>query len=167
MNHFFRIFFSFSIVAALVILPFTAPAKAESLAIVPRSAMKWFNLGVEQIQHDQYEPALHDFTQAIELDSDFAEAYSNRCLVFIQLGDYAQATEDCSTALTLNPNNTEAYLNRGLAYHRLRNYSGAIAEYNQVIERSQDDLRAYYNRGLARFERQDFVGAIALLMCNG
>lgn len=162
MTHLYRILFSFGIVVALIVLPMTTQAKAATVAIAaPISATQFFNLGVDEIQSDKYEQAIADFTQAIELDANFAAAYSNRCLVYIQLGDYAKAADNCTAALQRNPDNTEAYLNRGLAYYRLGKYQSAISEYTQVIKRNSNDFRAYYNRGLARFELKDYAKAIA------
>ncbi len=161
MSQLYRIFFSFGIAVALIILPLTAPTKAASLAVAPMSATEFFKLAVDETRSEQYEQALEDFTQAIALDTKFTAAYSNRCLVYIQLGDYAKAAEDCTAALQLNSNNTETYLNRGLAYYRLGNYQAAISEYQEVIERNSNDFRGYYNRGLARFELKDYEGAIA------
>ncbi len=161
MSQLYRIFFSFGIVVALIILPLTAPAKAAKLAVAPISATEFFKLGVEETRREHYEEAIKNFTQAIKLDADFATAYSNRCLVHIQLGDYEKAAADCTAALQLNPNNTEAYLNRGLAYYRLGNYPAAISDYQEIIAINSSDFRAYYNRGLARFELKDYEGAIA------
>jgi tetratricopeptide (TPR) repeat protein len=161
MSQLYRIFFSFGIVVVMIIWLLTAPTKAATLSVVPMSATDFFKLGVDETRSEQYEQAFEDFTQAIALDAKFTAAYSNRCLVYLQLGDYAKATEDCTAALQLNSNNTEAYLNRGLAYYRLRNYQAAIAEYQEVIDRNTNDYRAYYNRGLARLELKDYEGAIA------
>ncbi len=161
MSQLYRIFFSFGIVVALIILPVTPQAKAANLAVAPISAAEFFKLGVEATRSEQYEQAIEDFTQAIGLEADFAAAYSNRCLVHIQLGDDEKAAEDCTAAVQLNPNNIEAYLNRGLAYHRLGNYQAAISEYQKVIALNSNDFRAYYNQGLARFELKDYKGAIA------
>jgi tetratricopeptide (TPR) repeat protein len=161
MTHLYRILFSFGIVVALTVLPMMAKAQAATVAIAPMDATEFFKLGVEETRSEKYEQAIADFTQAIELDADFAAAYSNRCLVYLQLGDYTKAADDCTTSLQLNPDNTEAYLNRGLAYYRLGNYQSAISEYAQVIEHDSNDFRAYYNRGLARFELKDYERAIA------
>lgn len=160
MSQLYRIFFSFGIAVTLLLSPLTASAKAANLAVAPMSATEFFNLGVEETRSEQYEQAIEDFTQAIDLDAGFATAYSNRCLVYIQLGDYEKAVEDCTSAVQINPNK-EAYLNRGLAYYRLGKYQAAISDYQEVIALDSNDFRAYYNRGLARFELKDFEGAIA------
>lgn len=161
MSGFYRIFFSFGIVLFLFFVPPTAQAQAVNLTNRPIDATDFFKLGVEDAKSGNYQKAFENFTQVIQLNDNFAMAYSNRCLVNLQLENYVKAAEDCAMALHLNPNNTEAYLNRGLAYYRLGNYLEAICEYEEVIKRNGNDFRAYYNRGLARFELNDYEGAIA------
>ena len=161
MSYIYRIVFRFGIVLALIVLPLTAKVQAATLAIEPISATEFFKLGVEETRSNKYEQAIADFTQVIALDDEFAAAYSNRCLVYIQLRNYAKAVEDCTQAQQRNPDNLEAYLNRGLAYYRLGNHQAAISDYTWVIEQQPDDVRAYYNRGLARFELKDYEEAIA------
>jgi tetratricopeptide (TPR) repeat protein len=161
MRYFYKIFLSFGIALVLIIWLSAAKAQAASVTLMPMSTTEFFKLGVEETQSNNYEQAITNFTEAIALDDKFAAAYSNRCLVYIQLGKYTKAAEDCTAALQFNPDNREAYLNRGLAYYRLGNYQAAISDYNQVIEHSRDDFRAYYNRGLARFELKDYERAIA------
>ncbi len=104
MNRFYRILIGFGIVIMLVILPITERAFAAPIFITQISAKKFFVSGVEKTQRGELEDAIKDFTQAIAFNPDFASAYSNRCLVNIQLGNYQYATEDCSQVLQLNPN---------------------------------------------------------------
>ncbi|MDJ0797266.1 MAG: tetratricopeptide repeat protein [Calothrix sp. MO_167.B12] len=108
-----------------------------------------FKLGVEQMWQGNYEGAIAKFTQSIQLHSHFAQAYSNRCLSYLQLQDYQNAVSDCTQAIEISPKNTEAYLNRGLAYYRQGNYQAAIADNDRVITIQPQDFRAYYNRGVA------------------
>ncbi|WP_088241245.1 tetratricopeptide repeat protein [Calothrix rhizosoleniae] len=108
-----------------------------------------FKLGVEKMWQGDYQGAIAEFTQAIQIKGNFASAYSNRCLAYLQLQDYQNAVSDCTQAIKISPDNTEAYLNRGLAYSRQGNYQAAIADNNQVIAIHPQEFRAYYNRGVA------------------
>lgn len=161
MRYFYRIFLCLGMAVALILLPIIEQSQAATTTSQPMSATEFFKLGVDSTQQEKYEEALENFTQAIQLEPDFAAAYSNRCLVHIQLQDYEKAIQDCTQTLELNSNNSEAYLNRGLAYYRSANYEAAIPDYTQAIELQSDDFRAYYNRGLVRFELKDYTGAIA------
>ena len=140
---------------------FVTPGENSSLlADTQITASDFFKLGVKEIQKGSYQAAIDNFSLAIQIQSDFSAAYSDRCLAYIQIQDYHQAIVDCTQALNLVPDNVEAYLNRGLAKYRQGNYLDAIADYNQVIALKPDNFRAYYNRGIALAEDGNYPQAI-------
>ena len=160
MNTFTKILLNVSLVAMLIILSFPQPALARSES----NADAWdlLNSGIEKAQSDRYEQAISDFTQLINLNSQYAPAaYSNRCLAHLQLGNEPAAISDCTKAIDLNPNNIEAYLDLGLAYYRQGNYQAALQPYQAIITRKPHDWRVYYNRGLVYFALEDYSQAIA------
>lgn len=121
-----------------------------------------FNSALDHVRQHNYQKALIDFTQVIkQQDSLIGSAYSNRCLVNLQLQNYSAAETDCTVAVQYNSENTEAHLDLGLAYYLREKYQLAIAEYQEVIQRDRQDYRAYYNRGLAHYALQDYRQAIA------
>lgn len=149
------------VLSALLNFPRSAIAHpATSPTTQTPQAHNLFELGLEKIDSENYSAAIKHFTRAIELKRDFAAAYGNRCLAYIQLGNAASAIEDCTQALLLAPNNIEAYLNRGLARYRQGHYLAAIEDYNQVIQLKPNDFRAYYNRGVARSALGNYFEAI-------
>ena len=90
-----------------------------------------------------------DYDKAIELDAEFAEAYSNRGSVYERSGNYQRALADYGKAIELKPQSIEAYYNRGVVYQRSGNHQQAIKDYDSVIELEPRFKPAYYNRGLA------------------
>jgi tetratricopeptide (TPR) repeat protein len=137
---------------------FNAPV----LAVSAQDTSDIFNVGINNVRQQNYQQALVDFTQVINRqDNLVGAAYSNRCLVNLQLQNYAAAEADCTTAIEDNSNNIEAYLNLGLAYYRQGKFNQAIAKYQQVIQRDKRDYRAYYNRGLAYLALNNYQQAIA------
>jgi tetratricopeptide (TPR) repeat protein len=133
------------------------PVQAKSEINYEFQSSKLFYRGIENINNQNYQQAISNFTQVIKQKSSLvAAAYSNRCLVYLQLGNNQAAKSDCSAAVKLNPDNTEAYLNLGLTEYRLGNYDEALEQYQQVIQRNKDDYRVYYNQGLAHFAQQNY-----------
>lgn len=155
MSHLYRILVSCGLVIVFLIFQQTAPALAQM------SDQGFFKLGIENITVGNLQQAIVNFTQAIKLNSNLAAAYSNRCLVYLELREYQQATTDCTQALQLNPVNVESYLNRGLAYYKQGHYQQAIADYQQAIKLNPLDYRAYYNRGLVYSQQQDYQQALS------
>ncbi len=62
--------------------------------------------GQELLHNEQYEEAVQYFTQAIENDSTFAEAYQNRGEVYIKLGQTKEAEADFQQANDLKSQTT-------------------------------------------------------------
>ncbi len=144
------------------ILAFTFWLHSPAWAISDANGKDIFNSALENIRQQNYQEALVGFTQVINLNDDLVgAAYSDRCLVNLQLEQYLDAESDCTIALQYNSDNLEARLNLGLAYYRLGESEKAIAEYNKVIKSDRQDYRAYYNRGLAHFAVKDYPAAIA------
>ena len=151
-------FFLYSLSLILtMILGFNSPVWAAS----NQNTSDIFNLGLDHIHQQNYQQALVDFTRVIDRqDNLLGAAYSNRCLVNLQLQNYSAAKADCTNAIQYNSDNIEAYLNLGLAYYGREEYERAIAQYQQVIQRDRDDYRAYYNRGLANFALKNYQQTI-------
>jgi tetratricopeptide (TPR) repeat protein len=51
-----------------------------------------------------YDRAIADSTQALRLDPNFANAYSNRGNAYLRKRDYDRAIADYEAALRINPN---------------------------------------------------------------
>ena len=109
----------------------------------------------------EYEDAVAEYTQAIDLDSNIAAAYYNRGVAYTKLGKYAEAIADYDQAITLDPQDAVAYSNRGIAYRNLGKYAEAIADYTQAIALDPQDAVAYYNRGIAYRNLGKYAEAIA------
>lgn len=124
------------------------------------SASNLFNLGVELLRQGNYNEAVAKFTEAINIKTDYAAAYSNRCLANLQLEEYHNAVTDCNQAIKKAPTNIEAYINRGIAHYRQGNYTAAIEDNNQVLKLKPQDFRAYYNRGVATAALHNYRKAI-------
>lgn len=161
MNRFYRFILNLSIAVALTCFFLTPPAYSSTTPSTQMTASDFFKLGVEKMLRGNYQEAIPDFTQAIQLKSDFAAAYSNRCLADLQVQDYQNAVTDCNQAIKKAPKNAEAYLHRGLAYYRIGDYLSAIADNNQAIALKPYDFRAYYNRGVASAMLGNYQQAIA------
>ena len=115
------------------------------------TAEEWFNLGKNKSQSGDYQGAIADYNQAIQIKPDDATAYYNRGIAKKNLGDYQGAIGDYNQAIKIQPdysyayNNrgSYAYNNRGSAKYELGDYQGAIADYNQAIQFKSDAALAY------------------------
>jgi tetratricopeptide (TPR) repeat protein len=138
----------------------------------------------------EYELAIADFTDALNLDPDMASAWMlrGRALYasvsyvtsvggnFSSVGTtritgsvvseekkavYDRAIADYNQALRLDPNYATAYSNRGNAYYAKKDYDRAIADYNQALRLDPNHEVAYTNRGTAYYAKGDYDRAMA------
>lgn len=159
MTDFWRLFLS-----AIAIFTFTFcthTANATPISHSQTTARGFFELGVDEIQQGDYQQAIANLNQAIQLQSDFHQAYSDRCLAYLYLQQYHQAISDCTVAINISPTNAQAYLNRGLANYRQQDYAAAIVDYQQAIALNPDEFRGYYNLALAYAAISNYSQAIA------
>ncbi len=107
--------------------------------------------------------ALQDFNQAVQIKSDYAEAYANRASTRQALHDWAGAVADLTEALHGLPEHVLAnlYHNRGAARIHLDDASGALADYDESLRRDPKRFAPYEARGSARTLLNDFDGALA------
>jgi tetratricopeptide (TPR) repeat protein len=82
--------------------------------------------------------AITDFTKAIELNPQYAEAYNFRALAYDGLGQTGHALDDYNRALELDPGLATAYYGRGLLHEEQGDTASAIADYRRFLELSQD-----------------------------
>ncbi|NJM66293.1 MAG: tetratricopeptide repeat protein [Acaryochloris sp. RU_4_1] len=77
--------------------------------------------GTDKFHQGDYQGAIADLDQAIELNPENAFAYNNRGNTYYALQKYPQAIAEYDKAIALNPDYAEAYFNRGLAHTLMGN----------------------------------------------
>ena len=87
--------------------------------------------------YDFYRAAT-DFTKAIELSNNYAEAYNFRGLVYAGLELNEHALADYNEAIKQSPNLATTYYGRGYLYETLGERDKAIADYTQYLKLSDD-----------------------------
>ena len=103
-----------------------------------------------------YDKAVAHYTEAIDLNPDFADGYNNRGATYYHKGDFDRAIQDYNTAINLNPEDAKIYNNRGNAYANKGEFDRAIQEHNIAIDLNPEDAKAYYNRGNTYYAMGDF-----------
>jgi tetratricopeptide (TPR) repeat protein len=113
--------------------------------------------------HDkgQYDPAIADYTKAIELNPTDAVVYNNRGIAYRAKGDNDSAIADYSKVVELKPRDAVAYNNRGIAYRAKGDNDSAIADHSKAIDIDPELASAYNNRGIAHRAKGDNDAAIA------
>ena len=88
-------------------------------------------------EEGEYDLAIVEYDQAIELDPDNAEAYNNRSLANNK-GELDRAIADLDQSIQLDPDNAIRYNIRGLVYVEKGELDQAIADFREVLRISND-----------------------------
>lgn len=148
------------------------------------NAQAYIERGKSLSEEGRYLEAVDNFSAAVELEPQNADAYFLRgrahydyaCQVVKDatggapenvafLPDEAvqhleQAVGDYTSAIELDPQNPKAYNNRANAYASLGQEEGALDDYNSALELDSTLTLTYFNRGLIRYRSGDHEGAI-------
>lgn len=121
-------------------------------------AAAYVQRGNAYTRNKDYDRAIADFNQAMQLDPKFALAYSDRGLTYAIKRDYNRAIADASRAIELDPKLALAYVNRGNSYTANKNYDAAIADYTRALQLMDKEVHSYvyaialYGRGVAKVQ---------------
>jgi serine/threonine protein kinase/tetratricopeptide (TPR) repeat protein len=119
-----------------------------------------FNQARSEAQAGQYDKAVADYTEAIRLKADYAEAYNGRGQAYFNLKQFDKAISDYGEAIRLKADFAEAYSNRAFAYTRAGQFEKALADCNEAIRIKPDFAEAYKNRANPHNSLQQYEDAI-------
>ena len=90
--------------------------------------------GSRLVQDQKLLRAISVFTEAIELDPSWAEAWNKRATVLYMIGEFQKSQNDIDKALELEKRHFGALAGQGLVNIQLQNYEKAIKSYQMAEE---------------------------------
>ncbi len=90
--------------------------------------------GSRLVQDQKFYKAISIFTDAIELDPTWAEAWNKRATVFYMVGEFQKSQNDIDKVLALEQRHFGALAGQGLVNIQLKNYEKAIKSYEKAQE---------------------------------
>ncbi len=90
--------------------------------------------GSKLVRNQQLVNAVDIFTEVIEKDPTWAEAWNKRATVLYMLGDYQSSQNDIDKVLKLEDRHFGALAGQGLVNIKLENYEKAIKSYEKAQE---------------------------------
>jgi tetratricopeptide (TPR) repeat protein len=132
------------ILLCVILSPHHAPA-AETLKM---NAEEWLKRGIAFEGMGNSRAAVRAYTQAIKLNSEYAEAYSQRGISLSEIEDYRSAIRDFNKAIQLNSGEAKYYFNRGMVYGKCEEYRLAMADFDRAIAINREYAAAYFWSGI-------------------
>ena len=90
--------------------------------------------GSTLVRNRQLSKAINIFTEVIELDPKWAEAWNKRATALYIVGDYKASQKDIEKVLELEKRHFGALAGQGLVNIKLENYEKAIESYKKAME---------------------------------
>ena len=106
--------------------------------------------GNAKYELEQYDSALMDFSNLIELEPEKAIHYYDRSWTYANLDSYEDAILDMDKAIELEPDTAEFYIDKGKFEYDAQRYKEAIRDFTKGIKLKQSFL-GYVYRGNAYF----------------
>ncbi len=89
--------------------------------------------GLTQITSHNYPEATRTFSEMIQIDAGFAEAWNKRATAYYLIGDYLKSAEDIERTLELEPRHFGALSGLGLIMVALGNEEAAINAFEATL----------------------------------
>jgi tetratricopeptide (TPR) repeat protein len=124
----------------------------DNLDIKKDAAIHLFK-GILFNERADYDLALEEINQTIQINPDYAMAYNKRGIVYYDKHEYEKAIIDYNKSIELNPNVTISYYNRALAYDESGQKSRALKEYKLFLEKSRPKDKKFSQYAQWRIEQ--------------
>ena len=99
------------------------------------------NEGSRLMQDKDLFRAILVFTEVIEMDPTWAEAWNKRATVYYMIGEFEKSQSDINKVLNLEERHFGALAGQGLVNIQLKNYEKAILSY-QMVEKIYPTMRS-------------------------
>ncbi|WP_228037240.1 tetratricopeptide repeat protein, partial [Cuspidothrix issatschenkoi] len=114
-------------------------------------ADKYISLGDECINNLDYQGAITNYSQALQLNPENAEIYFKRAETHHQLGNFRDAINDYSQAIYINPKDAYSYNNRGIIYEKFGYIDYAINDYEKALKINPKEAVVYLNLAITYY----------------
>ena len=88
--------------------------------------------GSDLVNNQELIKAVNIFTEIINLDPNWAEAWNKRATVLYMIGEYKKSQDDIDKVLKLEKRHFGALAGQGLVNIQLKNYEKAIMSYEKA-----------------------------------
>jgi tetratricopeptide (TPR) repeat protein len=148
-------------ITAILIFSVGIAAYLYKRSVDPIHAQESYDAGVRLAKIARYPQAILAFDRAVQLKSDYSEAYMMRGRALFADNQTEQASRDFTKVIELRPNDPQPLVERGLVYVEMHDYQTAIRDADKAIEIDNKLATAYNLRGTAIRAMGNPQGALA------
>ena len=108
-----------------------------------KQKLKYLNSGEEYFKRGEYQAAVIQLGNALQLDPHFAEAHYQLGLTYMRLSNRSAALNEFRQTVALQPGNSDAQLQLGSLFLASHQYGQAQAAMNQVLKADPNSAKAH------------------------
>lgn len=116
--------------------------------------------GNEKLNENDPKGAMGFYSEAIEIDSTYADAYYNKALAHLQLNQLGESILDLSLAIRYKPGYYDAIFQRGLSYLDNGEYYNAREDAQNLVLLDDKNWKSYFLTGLVAEKLKQFPEAL-------
>lgn len=145
----------------LLIVVFTLATSFVALAQNPK---KLYKEGLKLVETQDYNGAIEQFNQAIEIDATLTDAYFARGDAFNSMKNFDNALTDYEKVIELDPKLTDAYFKAAKIYYDKEVYDKALSLLNEATLLDRKFLNAIQLKIYTLIKLEDYENAV--IECN-
>ena len=130
-----------------------------AIATWDRNPHVYLQRGIAKAILKQSDAALEDFSRAVAIDPNLAEAYTGRGDIYRERGEIQQAIEEFTRSINLHPT-VDGHFQRGELYEKLGEHQKAVDDFDRAIAIDRLAPYVYRARSLARKNLGDEAGYV-------
>ncbi len=131
------------------------------LAGYGQKAKDFYKAAGEFMSTGNYTDAIDQYTRAIGIDPEYADAYVDRGYAYEKSGDLTAAVEDFNRAAVFMPDNTDVFYDAGRVYFEMSKYEDALTSLNKALELKKSNLAALQVKIKALIDLEKYEEALA------
>ncbi len=128
---------------------------------VGEDVQEWYIKAQNALTVGDYPTAVTYYTNALNIDSNYAPAYAGRAAAFNMMGKYTEAIASADSALAIKSMDPVALNARALGLFKLGRYEEAVAAYDKLFVVVQNRKEAYCNQAYAYLKLNETEPAVA------
>ncbi len=136
-----------------MIIPKAEASASQSLQLQAQT-INWFLQGIQKANQQDYQGALLDFTKAIQINPQNAEAYYHRGLIYVKYAQGKPLNSDGTVPGCKRIDDYRIICPLAVKDRIKENKRKAIDDFTQVIQLNPQYAAAYYQLGLVEDEQQ-------------
>ncbi len=134
-----------------------------SIGVFAQKPKKFYKEGVKLFETNQYNEAIDQFNQAIQLDASYVDAYVWRAKSYEKTDNLELCAKDYEKAVELDPKVVNYIFEAGKANYKIKNYDKALKYLTEAVVLDNKHFQAFQFKSFAHIKLKEYKDAIATI----